>query len=373
MKYLKTIIIASLLMPSMASAAISVGWNATSTDRGQIQPNMVNGYNPSLNIQSVATSTFLGGVDAARFCVTGTTICLTSSTGNLQNYWTLSGSNLFPNSGSLVQSPQFQATSSIASIFPYASTTASSGIYGYFNFASTTALSATSAFLSYASTTAITATNAFLTYASTTASSGINSYFNYASSTALTISGTGYFGTVGVGSTTPSSLFNLAVQGNSIVSGTTTTANLVATGTIALNGTTGTSGQVLTSNGSGAASWTTPSSGSTPVGAYASSTPANGIVGYAVKVTIPASKTIMVWGTGFRTGGSLVGLQLDYRWVTDLSTTTLMAISSTAAGGPSLFGVFTSTSTSNSAYIMIQDQNGGSSLTGGAEIMWQYF
>lgn len=42
------------------------------------------------------------------------------------NFFTQSGSNIFLNTGSLIQAPRYQATSTTASIFPYASTTATS-------------------------------------------------------------------------------------------------------------------------------------------------------------------------------------------------------------------------------------------------------
>ncbi len=45
-----------------AYAAIPVGFNATSTDKGFVQPNMVNGNNPLLNIPATGTSTFAGSI-----------------------------------------------------------------------------------------------------------------------------------------------------------------------------------------------------------------------------------------------------------------------------------------------------------------------
>lgn len=49
--------------PLVASANIPVAWNATSTAKGFIQPNAVNGNNPLLNIPATGTSTFAGSLN----------------------------------------------------------------------------------------------------------------------------------------------------------------------------------------------------------------------------------------------------------------------------------------------------------------------
>lgn len=56
----------------------------------------------------------------------------------------------------------------------------------------------------------------------------------YASSTAITVSGTIYGGTLGLGTTSPST--SLSVQGNGLISGTLTVGNIVATSSIIISG-----------------------------------------------------------------------------------------------------------------------------------------
>ena len=68
MKKILITIISLLLLPSIAHASIAVGWNATSTDKGYIQPTTINGNSPWVQADhfvatsTTATSNFLGNV-----------------------------------------------------------------------------------------------------------------------------------------------------------------------------------------------------------------------------------------------------------------------------------------------------------------------
>lgn len=63
-----------------AEAAITAPWNATSTDKGYISPNLINGNNPWLVISGTGTSTFAGPIKSTCFSVDGTT-CITGGGG----------------------------------------------------------------------------------------------------------------------------------------------------------------------------------------------------------------------------------------------------------------------------------------------------
>lgn len=81
---------------------------------------------------------------------------------------------------------------------------------------------------------AITATSTMSISGAITSTATTPNTFPYASSTALTVSGTGYFGTLGVGTSSPST--NFSVQGNGLVSGTFTAGDLVATSSLTISG-----------------------------------------------------------------------------------------------------------------------------------------
>lgn len=66
-----------LLLPFSAHAAIATPWNATSTDRGFISPNLINGNNPWLVISSTGTSTFSNGLNLSSGCFGINNACLT--------------------------------------------------------------------------------------------------------------------------------------------------------------------------------------------------------------------------------------------------------------------------------------------------------
>ncbi len=209
-----------LMFPIVSYAAVTVGWNATSTDKGVIQPNAVNGNVPGINITSIIGASlsscagasnaltwingqfgcnsisggsgspypftpifnyavlnqattgiawFQNGLNASstshfEYASTTAISSITSSSSNIfggnltscnsvsnaltwdnglfgcnsisgsgTNFFTSSSANTYLNTGSNLQAPSFEATSSTASIFPYASSTmitASSGIFG---------------------------------------------------------------------------------------------------------------------------------------------------------------------------------------------------------------------------------------------------
>lgn len=83
---------------------------------------------------STATSTYAGGIDAARVCLTGTTTCLAaggSGSGTVSAgvagelaFYNTSGTTVTGSSSEQVTVGRFNATSTVASVFPYASTTA---------------------------------------------------------------------------------------------------------------------------------------------------------------------------------------------------------------------------------------------------------
>lgn len=76
MRLLKVILPAFLLLaPIFANAAFATPWNATSTDKGFITPNLINGNSPWIVISGTGTSTFAGPLQATCFSLNGTT-CL---------------------------------------------------------------------------------------------------------------------------------------------------------------------------------------------------------------------------------------------------------------------------------------------------------
>lgn len=73
MKKLLTLL--AFLLPFSASAAIATPWNATSTDRGFISPNLINGSSPWLVVSGTGTSTFAGPIKSTCFSLNDTS-CL---------------------------------------------------------------------------------------------------------------------------------------------------------------------------------------------------------------------------------------------------------------------------------------------------------
>lgn len=80
MRLLRFLAIGLLLLPLAANAAIATPWSATSTDKGYISPNLINGYAPYLVIAGTGTSTFAGAIKAPCFSTDGVT-CITSGGG----------------------------------------------------------------------------------------------------------------------------------------------------------------------------------------------------------------------------------------------------------------------------------------------------
>ncbi len=70
------------------------------------------------------TSSALGGFDISAGCFAIRGVCISGGSSSGTNFFTSSGANTYLNTGSNLQAPSFEATSTLASIFPYASTTA---------------------------------------------------------------------------------------------------------------------------------------------------------------------------------------------------------------------------------------------------------
>lgn len=82
MRLLKYIFPALLfLLPAYSLAAIATPWSATSTDKGYISPNLVNGNNPWLVINSTGTSTFANGINLSAGCFSVGGVCISSGGG----------------------------------------------------------------------------------------------------------------------------------------------------------------------------------------------------------------------------------------------------------------------------------------------------
>lgn len=79
---IKTFLIIPLLLPFSVQAAIATPWSATSTDKGSISPNLINGSSPWLVVSGTGTSTYAGPVRSTCFTVNGTT-CLSVGTGTV--------------------------------------------------------------------------------------------------------------------------------------------------------------------------------------------------------------------------------------------------------------------------------------------------
>lgn len=68
-----------LSVPFLAQASIATPWNATSTDKGSISPNLINGNAPWLAISSTGTSTFANGINITNGCFSVNGTCVISS------------------------------------------------------------------------------------------------------------------------------------------------------------------------------------------------------------------------------------------------------------------------------------------------------
>lgn len=79
----KLLLALAFLLPFAASAAIATPWNATSTDKGYITPNLINGNAPYLLISGTGTSTFAGAVRATCFTTNGTTCIGSGGSGTV--------------------------------------------------------------------------------------------------------------------------------------------------------------------------------------------------------------------------------------------------------------------------------------------------
>lgn len=77
MKYL--FLLLALLLPATSFAAIATPWSATSTDKGFIAPNLINGNNPWIVISSTGTSTFANGIKLTGGCFAIGTTCITTT------------------------------------------------------------------------------------------------------------------------------------------------------------------------------------------------------------------------------------------------------------------------------------------------------
>jgi hypothetical protein len=95
----------SILIPNVTFAT-TVTWVATSTDAGSIQPNRINGNDPFVKADhfvatsTTATSTFANGINLTKGCVSYLGTCISGGAGS--NYWSISGSGIYPNTGNQV-------------------------------------------------------------------------------------------------------------------------------------------------------------------------------------------------------------------------------------------------------------------------------
>ncbi len=125
----------------------------------------------------------------------------------------------------------------------------------------------------------------------------------YASTTALTVSGQGYLGTLGIGTSSPSSIFPLDVQGGGLFSGNISVANITATGTLALISPFSNTQSSITLQGNNAGSVTTATLGVNRGGQFSLSTPT--VVGGAG--TLQGDAFDVVGGVAIGSGYAVTG------------------------------------------------------------------
>jgi len=168
----------------------------------------------NLSVTNLSNSSFAGGLSVGGLSVLGNGFVSQASSTVAGNF-TTTGSNLF--GGAL----NVQGNTTLANA---TSTNFFSGLASSTNlFAQTASLGTLSAQAftvagTLTQTGLATFTNGFLSNASSTITSGLFSANGGASTTNLTASGTGYFGNIGIGTTSPTQ--TLGVQGNQYTSGT---------------------------------------------------------------------------------------------------------------------------------------------------------
>lgn len=288
---LAAIVVPILLLPVLAEAAIATPWNATSTDKGYISPNLINGNSPWLVIGGLGTSTFAGPVQSPCFTLNGTTCLTFSGTGTVTQINTT-----FPilggpitTTGTLTFGGLTTSTPAVVGNLPYFS--------GVNTFASVATTSVTcSGSTTCTSFTAIggspitisssgggtnywsivtggiannTGINVGIGTSTPSASLSVDSTTTTPTEPGLLISsqGTPYASVAsstvthfGIGTTSTS--FTLGVQGNELLSGDLKVANIVATGTETLSALATPAGSFLAVNGTGVIiATTTPAGG----------------------------------------------------------------------------------------------------------------
>ncbi|KKU78013.1 MAG: Serine-rich adhesin, platelet-type, partial [Parcubacteria group bacterium GW2011_GWA2_47_64] len=219
--------------------------NATGTSATTTNLFSTNAVFTGATTTSFFTSVF-NAISSIFSSITGGSATLGSLTATSSATLSYAGTNMLITTdaaGKLISSSTpvaayYLATSSVASILPYASSTALtvSGT-GYFGTASTTNLTVSS--LTANRIPFLTTAGVFTDDGDLTFTSGNLLTATYASSTSLTTTGYAAFatggGNVGIGTTSPAK--TLSVQGDAIISGTLSVGNLIATSTtITLSG-----------------------------------------------------------------------------------------------------------------------------------------
>ena len=131
-KILLTIITLSVLIPSTTFGAFNVPWNATSTIQGWISPNTINSVYPTLySLRYIASSTSLSSIFpyASTTAITAETICLTVDI--CRTTWPTGGGGAFPFTPSTFGATNSNSTSTLigftAGIYSLASSTIGDG------------------------------------------------------------------------------------------------------------------------------------------------------------------------------------------------------------------------------------------------------